>query len=237
MTEARYRSETPPADFRPGHGAAWRAMTHLPLIGLALMALAGPVLAMEPATDHPPGPPLGRVFISPSGEPVRPAPGQADPFDAWFARADANHDGHIDRAEFRADAVGFFKKLDANGDGRIDGFEIAAYERQIAPELIAAAEHGIHQPGEPPERERRHRGADDPGARGYISLINEPEPVSGADFDLDSKVTAAEWLRAADRRFDMLDPKGAGFLTRESLLARFPAPKKQSKRPERGGRD
>jgi hypothetical protein len=239
MTEARYRSETPQADFRPGHGAAWPAMKPcgLPLIGLALMAFAGPALAREPPPDHPPGPPPGRVFISPSGEPFRPGPGAPDPFAAWFARADANHDGTIDRAEFRADAQAFFKRLDANGDGRIDGFEIAAYERQIAPELIAAAEHGIHQPGEPPERERRGRGPDGPGGRGYIALINEPEPVSGADFDLDSRVTAAEWLRAANRRFDMLDPKGAGFLTRESLLERFPAPKKQPKHRERDGRD
>src|SRR5258706_593155 len=64
------------------------------------------------------------------------------------------------------------------------------------------------------------------GGRGFLALLNEPEPVSGADFDLDSRVTAVEWRRAADNRFDLLDDKHAGVLTRAALMTRFPTPRK-----------
>lgn len=74
-----------------------------------------------------------RLFISPSGEPFRGGDGLA----AWFAGADTDHDGSITLAEFQADALRFFRVLDANGDGQIDGFEIQAYERDIAPEITA----------------------------------------------------------------------------------------------------
>ncbi len=227
-----------------------------PLLAMALAALALPAWTQEEPGRRP-----QRTFISPSGEPFRPSPGAPDPFDAWFARVDANHDGAIDRAEFRADAEAFFKVLDTNGDGRIDGFEISAYEHRIAPELIAAAEGGIQQPGESGQPRRgggrggggggghgrrgggyggeggrgevadrgspeSHGGREGRGGRAFLALLNEPEPVSGADFDLDSRVTAAEWRRAADNRFDLLDDKRAGVLIRAALMTRFPTPRK-----------
>ena len=71
------------------------------------------------------------VFISPSGEPFR----GGDGLRAWFAQADADHDGAITAAEFQADALRFFQVLDANHDGTVDGFEISAYEQTIAPEI------------------------------------------------------------------------------------------------------
>jgi len=73
------------------------------------------------------------LFISPSGEPFRGGDGLAH----WFAGADADHDGAITLAEFQADAERFFRQLDANHDGVVDGFEISAYEQQIAPEIAA----------------------------------------------------------------------------------------------------
>ena len=109
------------------------------------MLIAGLVLAVgacasEPrARDHRGRPPAGaearsrRLFISPSGEPFR----GIDGLQTWFARADADRDGAITRSEFEADAERFFRVLDVNGDGVVDGFEIQAYEQNIAPEITA----------------------------------------------------------------------------------------------------
>jgi hypothetical protein len=55
------------------------------------------------------------------------------------------------------------------------------------------------------------------GAARY-SLINEPEPISAADTDLDGKVSLDEWKAITDRRFQKLDHLKAGKLTRQSLL-------------------
>jgi hypothetical protein len=151
--------------------------------------------------------PAARVFVSPSGEPFHPSAAAPDPFEAWFSRVDAKHDGRIDREEFRADATQFFKRLDTNGDGVIDGFEVAAYEKSVAADL------DINGQG----------FAVDPKSRqGPVSLLADPEPVSGADADLNSHISLAEWLAATDRRFDLLDTKHLGYLTREALAARLP---------------
>ncbi|MFT3976378.1 MAG: EF-hand domain-containing protein [Sphingomonas bacterium] len=103
--------------------------------------IASALLLGACATDRPPPPrhhgaPRGDgephyLFISPMGEPFR----MAQPEKAWFAGADANHDGRIDRAEFRADALRFFHVLDRNNDGEIDPDEIDVYETRIAPEI------------------------------------------------------------------------------------------------------
>jgi Ca2+-binding EF-hand superfamily protein len=173
----------------------------LPLLILAL--IAPPVVAGAQA------PAQARVFISPSGEPFRPSATAPDPFEAWFARVDANHDGRVDRAEFEADAAQFFKRLDTNGDGVIDGFEVAAYEKSVAPEL------GINGQGFAVGSKSE-----------AVSLLSDPEPVSGADTALNSRITMAEWIAAADRRFDLLDTRHLGYLTREGLAARLPKARK-----------
>jgi hypothetical protein len=148
-----------------------------------------------------------RVFISPAGEPFWPKAGAPDGFEAWFAGVDLRKDGRIDRAEFRADADRFFRQLDPDGDGVIDGFEIAAYEKMVAPALDIDGQ-GF--------------------AAGRVSkveagmLLADPEPVSSADANLDSRVTLAEWRVATDRRFDLLDSKHQGFLEHDELKARLP---------------
>jgi len=158
------------------------------------------------------------VFISPSGEPFRPTPGGPAPFDVWFSRVDARHEGRIDRAEFRADAIAFFRRLDANGDGVIDGFEISAYEMTIAPELNEQTDGG---------------GA----GRAYYALLNEPEPVSGADLALDLRISLAEWLAATDRRFDLLDVRKSGFLDHDALVGRLPKATRAGLAPAKTGKD
>jgi Ca2+-binding EF-hand superfamily protein len=166
---------------------------------LALVLLALPLAGMT-AT---PGPPP--VFITPSGEPIRPTPQAPDAFETWFARLDAQHDGKIDRAEFRADAEQFFKRLDTNRDGVIDGFEISAYEKTVAPELDIAGQGFA-------------RG----GSADVASLLSDPEPVSSADLQLNAHITLAEWLSVADHRFDLLDVRHQGYLTRDGLRALLP---------------
>jgi len=42
-----------------------------------------------------------------------------------FERLDANHDGQVSRAEYKASVDARFDKLDANGDGSVDAEEIA----------------------------------------------------------------------------------------------------------------
>jgi hypothetical protein len=235
--------------FAADFGGATLTMRSLLGPALALSLCAGAPVAAETqlAGPAPPPYPPGRMFLSPSGEPFRPSAQAPDPFAAWFAKADANHDGHIDRAEFRADAQAFFKLVDANGDGVIDGFEVNAYEHKIAPELAAevenfgaeGGEHGGRSGGRGEHGHRSGGGRDDAapagapaprGGRGHLALLNEPEPVSGADADFDSKVTAAEWLTATDRRFDQLDDKTLGYLDLPGLETHLPKLSKPGKR-------
>jgi hypothetical protein len=218
-------------------------------LGLAAALMAGAAVAQTPpqtaAPASKPAPPP-RIFLSPSGEPFRLSQSTPDPLKAWFEQVDANHDGVIDRFEFRADAARFFQKLDENGDGIVDGFEAADYESKIAPELAEQAEgrlpgqftprdqsedrpaqHG--QPQTEPHRESHAAPVSGPGRR-IAQLIDEPEPVTGADFNLDSHITLEEWMRATDRRFEMLDTAKTGRLTLDQLRERLAHPPKPPKR-------
>jgi hypothetical protein len=196
-------------------------------------------LIATPAAAQPPPEGMGRLFISPSGQPFRGGDGR----ETWFAQADADPDGALTLAEFRADAMAFFKVLDANDDGRIDGFENSAYETKIAPEITRMSFPGegggdrrgpmggdseaSHIPRGGPGGARgggRHgggpqRAAPREGAARY-SLLNEPQPVRGADANLDWKITLEEWAKAAGKRFAILDTDGDGKL----ILATLPSP-------------
>jgi hypothetical protein len=198
--------------------------------GLLPLCLA--VALASSANGAPSGPPP-TLFLSPSGEPFRAAPGARDPFGAWFDQADANHDGAIDRAEFRADAAQFFKRLDTNGDGVIDGFELAAYEAKIVPELGEEAE-GLFLADRPEHGRRHHGGHGDGTGEAKLTieqLLDEPEPVSAADFASNSRITFAEWMTATDERFDLLDKGGTGRLAGAALKARLGAPAKAGRGP------
>ena len=128
----------------------------------AAAVLAGAALSAHAAdSDNPQREgegPRAATFLSPAGEPFHAAPGQPYPVAVWFAQADANHDGHITREEFRADFERFFHVLDANGDGVIDGTEVDEYEHKIAPEILSMIER--------PDPEARPAAQSDGGGQG-----------------------------------------------------------------------
>jgi hypothetical protein len=194
-----------------------------------------------------PGGPGGRnlqypnIFISPAGKPYRAAFDQPYPVVVWFSQTDTNHDGRLTRDEFRADAQAFFHSLDLNHDGVIDGSEVENYEQNVAPEILPQigrlrGDEGMDPRldlGDPHNTDRPRsdghgrgmaqnrpgrpqRGEPDQGA-GLFSLLNQPEPVSAADTDFDGRITLAEFLAAADRRFDRIDKAQRGYLTLAGL--------------------
>lgn len=182
-----------------------------------------------------------QLFISPAGEPFRAAPGAPYPIADWFAGADANHDGALTRDEFVADAVRFFGVVDADHNGVIDGFEVAAYEQNIAPEIIGGAAPGGMRRGPrglgvaegqeapsdddmSPSRRRPQRTNVLQGAS-LFGLIAEPEPVMAADGNFDRRITKDEATKAARTRFALLDTDKDGLLK----LAELP------KTPVQGG--
>jgi hypothetical protein len=179
------------------------------------------------------------LFISPAGEPFLAPITKPYPIVNWFNKADANHDGKLDAAEFRADAERFFAALDRNKDGVLDSREISIYEHYYVPEILPArgADAGGHlirvqfgggagggggiQPidpggGAPDQPTPRQRLDSQQGAVPY-SLFASPEPILSADRNLDGKVSLKEFQTQSDRHFAALDTKMRGYLTLDDL--------------------
>jgi len=190
-------------------------------------------LAACASSDAPPGgpgghkpPPAASLFISPMGQPFHAAPGEPYPVVKWFAQANKAGDGKLTRAEFRADAEAFFHVLDENHDGVIDGFEVNEYEQKIAPEIMGAYVSSGPSAG---------ANAVLQGAAVY-GVLNEPEPVTATDLNLDGRITLIEFLKSADRRFDKLDAKQQGYLTLDDL-PKTPAQLMAAGKYKQGGSD
>jgi hypothetical protein len=214
----------------------------------------------EGEAGGPPRQPRRSLFISPAGEPFRAEPGAPYPVAAWFAGADTDHDGTLTRDEFVADALRFFDRIDGDHNGVIDGFEVSAYETQVAPEILqgfqgvgdgpsargrgaARGEGGRHRGGRgggggPPGNGGRRGG----GLIGGIlqgatpySLLAEPEPVMASDGDFDRRITRAEATKAAKARFALLDKDGdsklrLAELPQTPLQARLEGPRGNERR-------
>jgi hypothetical protein len=210
-----------------------------PLPALAFAVLLGACAGGRggPPPGFEPGPGGLGLFISPAGEPFRAGPEAPYPVSAWFAAADADHDGRLTLAEFKADAVAYFHRLDDDKDGTVDGFEVQAYERSI-PEMAPRVRS--LRPGEGMNMQlgRGGRGgrldADDIGGGGrpgrsgrgavggregaaLYSFFYDPQPVAAADSDFNSRISLAEAQSIAERRFAMLDTARAGYLTLSGL--------------------
>ena len=160
----------------------------------------------------------------------------------WFAQADTNKDGKLDRAEFVADAAAFFKKLDNNGDGVLSRYDVAIYEHKICPEIIGRRLVGSRDDSHdgarlwlaqmpsgtaapiapsgslPPGGNPVAPGLDETGnGASPFSFFDEPEPILTADFNIDGVITRQNFLKLADMHFTSLDSKGVGYLTLATL--------------------
>jgi len=213
------------------------------LVGAALVA-AGcasggrdgppPGFGDDESGDGPPRP-RAQLFISPAGQPFRAPAGQPYPVAAWFAQADANHDGRLTRDEFRADADAWFKALDVDGDGQVSMPEVTRWEEELVPETTRSGLGMSGVSGRPTAAKRNTLNTRLQGAAAY-SLINEPHPIRGADSDFSFGVSRAEWRAASDRRFALLDVDGDGVLLITDLQptpAQVMAGQRPGKRPDR----
>jgi Ca2+-binding EF-hand superfamily protein len=185
-------------------------------------------------------------FISPMGEPFRARAKSDDTLALWFHQADRNRDGMLTPDEMQADADRFFAKLDRDHNGEIEPEELVAYEWEVAPEIQVNSKRK-RLPGQPaeqakagddmgfgdeePGRQRRAKFMEDGlegGAR--YALLNLPEPVAAADADFNRAITLAEFRRASQERFQLLDRTRAGRLTLPELQALVPPPPKAGRR-------
>jgi hypothetical protein len=158
-------------------------------------------------------PKSAQIFLSPMGEPFRAAANEPYPSAQWFAKADADHDGKLTRAEMRADADQFFARLDIDHDGEIIPTENRVYEDQIAPEIRSQTGREDN-PFDFPKRVKRDKHAPImPEGAGRWSSLPIPQPVISADADMNRGVSRAEFRAAANERFDRLDTAHRGYLT------------------------
>lgn len=216
--------------------------------GLGYMTMAGAAMAQAPKLAPPLAPQpvhsavdserievlaYRQLFIAPSGEPFRAIAGAPYPVAAWFAQADANHDGRIDLGEFNADFMRFFDRLDTNHDGMLSSAEIKAYETDFAPEVAAdygasfvsapdrfrgsSASSGASSDGSGPpsaavgqSREIENDLGAALGGGGRYGLIAIAEPVAAMDTSFSGHVSRGEAQAAAQRRFNLLDPDDKG---------------------------
>jgi len=184
---------------------------------LLLPLLVQPALARD-HRDHGIHRPL---FVAPNGKPYRAQPGDPYPVATWFAEADADHDGQMTRAEFRANFLAYFDTLDTDHDGEIAPDEIEKYETVILPEVhMNPIDLGYSQsdsssesesgdaPRQPPER---------PGGAAFFGFSGAPEPLTAMDSNFNRGISRAEYSAAADRAFRKLDPQSHGYLTLDTL--------------------
>lgn len=176
----------------------------LPILALSLIPVVGHAAPRKPAT------PLAdeNLFIAPSGQPYRSKAGEPYPVVAWFEAADTNHDGKVDREEFKAEAVAFFHKMDLRKDGIIDDEIIALYEKKLVPEMLT----GVDNPELMNTTDKNAKR----GAAPY-ELINVAEPLRAADRSFRGRVTLQDMQAQADLNFDYLDEDKKGFLTLDDL--------------------
>jgi hypothetical protein len=188
-------------------------------IGLAgafsALSAFGPASAQE-QKDGKEDAAMQAVFISPAGKPYRAPVDKPYPVVDWFAAADADHDGKLTKAEFRADAEAFFNELDRDKNNVLDSTEVSRYEKVIAPEIVASFTPDSGQAA-PMGNEPVAPHEEQPQGAAWFSFLGEPEPVSDTDASFNGVITRTEFLKAADERFALLDVNHKGYLTLDTL--------------------
>lgn len=205
-----------------------RAATALRHAGMlmALLAISGCGPAHRLADRHRPGPPA--ELYSPNGEPLRGGrlghPSCEDALSGWFDRTDANHDGFVDRDEFRADAQRQFAVMDLDHDGVITPDELARYRAPFEADTgrpSGSLSGGSEQASGHSRRRQGNSGSGDSGERGSIE---QPDPVMLADVDLRNRVTLAQFIAYADTNFADLDAHHDGRLDKPEIVGVCGAP-------------
>ncbi len=99
-------------------------------------------------------------------------------------RYDANKDGKVDRAEWKAAQEARFKRLDTNGDGKLTQDELFARTPAVGSSVL------------PTDRQAQRQSS-------YFQLL---------DADKDGVVTLAEFMAQADRNFARCDANQDGLI-------------------------
>jgi 5-hydroxyisourate hydrolase-like protein (transthyretin family) len=147
-----------------------------------LLALAAPAAQAQAAkAKKPTGDPARQT--SPSTPPAAAQPSSR------LMELDANHDGKVDRSEWKGNAVSF-QMLDRNGDGALSGDEVTAVAAPTAEESPAAV------------AARRQ--------------ARQERIFRWMDTNHDSRVTEAEW-REDKAKFQRLDRNHDGVVTLQEM--------------------
>lgn len=190
---------------------------------LPLLALPAAAPAAKPPSDRA----MARMlFVAPNGRPWRGQPGEPYPSAAWFAAADANHDGKLTRAEYIAEFASYFDTLDSDHDGEIGPDEISRYEHDILPEvqMSAGAFGGIATYADAPPPSEDGSDSDSPpsppervGGASFFNFFRTPEPLLTMDLNFNRGISRAEYAAAAARTWRMLNAEGKAWLTLADL--------------------
>ena len=207
---------------------ALRRARRLLALGLALAVIAGAdgcsLRRRHHAADQAAS--AGKLY-SPNGERLNGGPlGRptcAAALTAWFERADANHDGVIDRDEFLADARRQFAVMDLDKDGIVTPSELAQYRAPYETDAAPAAGAPGPAPASDQSSERqRRRDGDHPGGSNLAvtegSGDERPDPVMAADVGFRNQVSLQDFIAYAGRQFAALDAAHQGRLAKADVL-------------------
>lgn len=194
------------------------------------------------------------LFVSPAGEPFRSDLSETNehPIDLWFTAVDRDGDATLSLEEFRDDFKVTFAKYDEDGNEQIDAFEVRHYETQIFPEIMTPTIGGFGRSRSKSAGSSRQRGGrtGDRGGKGgrggkgrsenskqstsarpvggaaRFGLLPIYHPLLDADSDISWRVSIAEFMKAADDRFRLLDTNQTGTLTLGALKEKLPKRRK-----------